>query len=84
LDVKTIAPDGTRESVLVATTYKGSNYKIASQPTWSVDSKFVAYEYLVSNNGGDKMDVYIVDRNGSQRTNLTSDVDANAIPTAWR
>jgi len=83
-DVMTIAPDGTGWTLLVEGSLKGNTQKRAKDPHWSPDSSFVTYCWYVHSNGGDTMDVNVVGRDGSGMTNLTSDLQDLASPTAWR
>lgn len=83
-DVMTIAPDGTNWTLLAEGSVKGATHRITSDPTWSPDSSFIAYRYYVLSNAGDTMDVYIIGRDGSGKTNLTNDTQALSSPTAWR
>ena len=83
-DLHVIDLDGGTETKLVDGGSKGRRFTLAGSPSFSPDSKFVAYERLKSGNADPTIDVFVIGVDGSGNSNLTSDTSDFSIPTAWR
>lgn len=84
-DIRLIAPDGSDSRYLVDAGWKNhTSLRSARVPTWSPDSAFLAYQVYAHNNGGDTFDTYVIGRDGSGESKLSSSIQDGTVPTAWR
>jgi Tol biopolymer transport system component len=83
-----IKPDGTGNTTLAKSSYKGNILKTARYQYWSPDSKYLMYHiYTINykNRGSYPTDIYVVDLDGNADC-LTSSLTSTdwKAPVGWR
>lgn len=74
-DIYTIGSDGKRERRLT----RAAGYD--ASPVWSPDGKWIAF---ASRRTRTQFDIWVMDRDGSNQTRLTTDAKADDAQPAWR
>lgn len=84
-DIRLVAPDGSNSRFLVDAGWRNhTTLQSARVPTWSPDSGFLAYQLYNHSNGGDTFDTYVIARDGSGNSKISSNIQEGTSPTAWR
>jgi hypothetical protein len=85
LNLYTIRPDGSDETLVASTRGGGKKTAFLSTPRWSPTSAHLAYQRGILDVGyADENDVWRSTATGRDTTNLTADLPKGAKPVAWR